>query len=81
MINGFDVFISNICSSHFSFLVTFGDDLTKIQECFVIFVVYLHFAWQDGKDGQNRKENHGTKVTQNTKNQKTKIWAERNINH
>ena len=35
----------------------------------------LHFARQDGQDGKKRKENHTTKVT---KNQKTKIWDERN---
>ena len=35
----------------------------------------LHFARQDGQDGKKRKENHATKVT---KNQKAKIWDERN---
>ena len=29
---------------------------------------------------KNRKENHATKVTKIPKNQKTKIWDERNIN-
>ena len=51
-------------SSHFSFLVIFGNEVTKIlrNHC-------LHFARQDGQEGKNRKENHTNKVT---KIQKTK---------
>ena len=44
----------------FWFLVTFGDEVTKILQ------ITLHFARQDGQDGKNgthRKENHTTKVT------------------
>ena len=55
-------------SSHFSFLVTFGDEVTKILRN-----LCLYFARQDGQDGKNWKENHATK------DQKTKIWDERNI--
>ena len=33
-----------------------------------------------GKMEKTRKENHATKSDQNTKNQKTKIWDERNNN-
>ena len=40
----------------------------------------LDFARQDGQDGKKRKENHETKVTKIPKNQKTKIWDERNLN-
>jgi hypothetical protein len=45
-------------------LVTFGDEVTKI-----LCNLCLHFARQDG---QERKENHATKVTkiQKTKRQK-----------
>lgn len=48
----------------FWFLVTFGDEVTKI-----LCNLCLHFARQDGK---KRKENHATKVTkiQKTKRQK-----------
>ena len=45
-------------SSHFSFLVTFGDEVTKM-----LCNLCLHFARQDGQD---------------RKNQKMKIWDERN---
>ena len=42
----------------------------------------LHFARQDGQDGKKWKENHATKVTKIPKNQKMKIWDERNMyNH
>ena len=42
----------------------------------------LHFARQDGQDEEKKwKENHATKVTKIcTKNQKMKIWDERNTN-
>ena len=50
----------------FWFLVTFGNKVTKI-----LCNLCLHFARQDGQDGK--------KPDQNTKNQKTKIWDERNI--
>ena len=42
---------------HFWFLVTFGDEVTKICN------LCLHFARQGGQDGKNWKENHATKVT------------------
>ena len=42
-------------SSHFSFLVTFGDEVTTARKYYVI--------WQDGQYGKKRKENHATKVT------------------
>ena len=53
----------------FWFLVTFGSEVTKIQK--ILRNLFLHFARQDGQDGK--------KPDQNTKNQKTKIWDERNI--
>ena len=46
------------CSSHFWFLVTFGDEVTKILRN-----LCLHFERQDGQDGKKRKENDTTKVT------------------
>ena len=48
-------------SSHFSFLVTLGDEVTKIQKYYVIFVYILQGKM--GKMEKNRKENHATKVT------------------
>ena len=58
----------DICLVHpifgFWFLVTFGDEVTKILRN-----LCLHFARQDGK---NRKENHVTKVTKIPKG-KTKV--------
>ena len=55
----------------FWFVVTFGDEVTKIQK--ILRNLCLHIARQDGQDGKNRKENHATKVTKETKNQKMKI--------
>ena len=46
------------CSSHFWFLVTFDDKVTKLLRN-----LCLHFARQDGQDGKKWKENHATKVT------------------
>ena len=64
-------------SSHYLFLVTFGDEVTKIQKYFVIFVYILQ-----GKMGKTEKTERKSRnySDQNTKNQKTKIWDERNIN-
>ena len=63
----------NNCFVHpifrFWILVTFGDEVMKIQKYYVIFVYILQ-----GKMGKTEK--NATKVT---KNQKTKIWDERNI--
>ena len=50
--------------SHFLFLVTFGDRVTKILR-----TLCLHFARQDGQDGKKRKENHATKVTKKPKDE------------
>ena len=54
----------------FCFLVTFGNEFTKI-----LCNLYLHFARQDGQDGKKGKKS-GNLSGQNTKNQKTKIWDE-----
>ena len=62
-------------SSHFSFLVTFGDKVTKMQKYYIIFVYILQGKM--GKTEKTQKEDHATKVT---KNQKKKIWDEQN-NH
>ena len=48
-------------SFHFSFLVTFGDEVTKIQKYYAIFVYILQGKL--GKTEKNRKENQATKVT------------------
>ena len=58
------------CSFAFSFLVTFGDKVTKIQKYNVIFVYILQGKM--GKTEKNTEENHATKVTkiQKTKRQK-----------
>ena len=60
-----------ICFVHpifrFWFLVTFGDEVTKILRN-----LCLHFARQDGQDGKNRKENHATKVTKRPKTKRQK---------
>ena len=50
-----------LCSSHFSFLVTFGDKVMKIRKYYVIFVYILQGKM--GKTEKNRKENHATRVT------------------
>jgi hypothetical protein len=54
-------------SSHFSFLVTFGDKVIKILRN-----LCLHFARQDGQDGKKLKENHATKVTKVPKTKRPK---------
>ena len=54
-----------ICYIHhifgFWFLVTFGDEVTKIQKYYIIFLYILQGKM--GKTEKNRKENHATKVT------------------
>ena len=48
---------------------------TKLQNYYIIFVNFFQ-----GKTDEKQKENHATKVTKKpkTKNQKKKIWDERN---
>ena len=46
---------------HFWFLVTFGDEDTKIQKYYVILVYILQEKM--GKMEKKRKENYATKVT------------------
>ena len=48
-------------SSHFWFLVIFGDVVTKIQKYYVIFVDILQGKMS--KTEKNRKENHSAKIT------------------
>ena len=52
---------------HFWFLVTFGNEVTKI-----LHNLCLHFARQDPKDGRKRKVNHATKVTKIPKTKRQK---------
>ena len=42
-------------SSHFSFLVTFGDEVTKIQKYYVIFVYILQ--GKTGKQTETKSRN------------------------
>ena len=53
----------------FWFLVTFGEEVTKIQKHYAIFVYIL--KGKVGKTGKKQKENQETKVT---KIPKTKRW-------
>ena len=59
---GLHKYVTDFRSSHFWFLVTFGDKVTKI---YVIFVYILQGKM--GKTEKNRKENHATKVTKTPK--------------
>ena len=56
---------TQLCFVHpifrFWLLVTFGDEVTKIRKCYVIFVYILQGKM--GKMVKTRKENHATKVT------------------
>ena len=63
-------------SSHFSFLVTFGNKVMKIWNYYVIFVYILQ-----GKMGKMEKTERKLRNErdQNTKNQKTKEWDEQDI--
>ena len=56
------------CSFAFSFLVTFGDKVTKIQKYNVIFVYILQGKM--GKTEKKEKKNHATKVTKIPKNKR-----------
>ena len=72
------VVIFYICFIHpifcFLFLVTFGDEVTKIQKYYVIFVYILQ-----GK--MSRKENHATKVTKIPKTKRPKYGMNETIVH
>ena len=57
-------------SSHFSFLVTFDDEVTKTRKFYVIFVYILQGKM--GKTGKNQKEIHATKVTKIPKTKRRK---------
>ena len=61
-------------SSHFWFLVTFGDKVTKILRN-----LCLLFARQGRQDGKKQKKDHATKVIKIPKNIRHKIWDEQNI--
>ena len=52
-------------SSHVWFLVTFGDEVTKIRKYYVIFVYILQGKM--GKKEKKWKENQATKVTKRRK--------------
>ena len=54
-------------SSHFLFLVTFGNEVTKI-----LCNLCLHFERQDGQDGKITEKNHRTKATKIPKTKRRK---------
>ena len=68
------VTIIHLCFVHpifrFWFLVTFGNEVKKIQKYYIIFVYCL--LGQMGKTEKNRKENHATKVTKISKTKRRK---------
>ena len=64
-------------SSHFSFLVTFGDKVTKIQKYYVIFVYILQGKM--GKTKNNRKENYSYKVAKIPKTKRRKYGMNETI--
>ena len=57
-------------SSHFLFLVTFVEEVTKNMK--ILCNLCLHFARQDGQDGKKRRVNHATKVTKIPKTKRRK---------
>jgi len=65
-------------SSHFPLLV-FGHFLRQSYEnTKTLHNLCLHFARQDGQDRKETERKSSNLSDQNTKNQKTKIWDERN---
>ena len=64
------------CLYHFSFLVTFGDKVTKIPKYYIIFVYILQGKMGKTEKTERKSSNYSE---QNTKDQKTKLWDERNI--
>ena len=58
-----------LCSSYFSFLVTFGDKVMKIRKYYVIFVYILQSKMGKTK---KQKENHTTKVIKIPKTKRQK---------
>ena len=59
-------------SSHFSFLVNFGDKVTKIWKQYVIFVYIL-------QDKMDKTENHATEVTKIPKTKRRKYGMKETI--
>ena len=76
-------FLSNFQSQKFKylfrfwFLVTFGDQLTKIRKYYVIFVYILQGKM--GKTEKKRKENHTTKVTKIPKTKRQKYGMNKTL--
>ena len=64
-------------SSHFSFLVTFGDKVTKIRKYYLIFVYILQGKMR--KTEKIQKENHATKVTKIPKTKRQKYGMNETI--
>jgi len=52
------------------FLVTFGNEVTKIRKCYIVFVYILQGKM--GKTEKKLKENHATKVTKIPKTKRRK---------
>ena len=66
--------LCSLCFVHsifrFWFLVTFGDEITKIRKYYIIFVYILQGKM--GKTEKIRKKNHATKVTKIPKTKRRK---------
>ena len=65
-------------SSHFSFLVFDHFWRWSYENTKTLHNLCLHFARQDGQDRKETERKSSNLSDQNTKNQKTKIWDERN---
>ena len=64
-------------SSHFWFLITFGDEVRKIQKYYVFFACILQGKM--GKIDRNWKENRATKVTKIPKTKRRKYGMNKTI--
>ena len=65
-------------SSHFSFVGFWSLLATSYENMKILHDICLNFARQDGQDRKETERKSSNLSDQNTKNQKTKIWDERN---
>ena len=73
---GVDATIKSHPIFRFLFLVTFGNEVTKIRKYYVIFVYILQ-----GKMEKNQKENHATKVTKISKTKRRKYGMNKTLKY
>ena len=64
---------------HFQFLLTFGDEVMKIQKYYLIFVYILQGKM--GKTEKKRKENHTTNVTKIPKTKRQKYGMNKTMSN